>query len=122
MASREIIVIAVQKDARGIVVTCAFWLTVPTPLVRQAPAFASALPSSTAISWGVTAAELAALQAGTIRELLVEVALPATTTLAAAQAQIASQFADQQNYINGLAPASKFAGMSFDGSTWTAAP
>lgn len=120
--AREIIVLSVQKDARGIVVSCAFWLTVPAALVRNAPSVSSAVPPSASISWGITATELAALQAGTVRELVMEIALPATTTLAAAQAQIASQFADQQNYLNGLAPASKFAGMSFDGTTWTAAP
>jgi hypothetical protein len=119
--ARQVIVLDVRLDS-VLSVTAAFWLVVPVNMVKPSPGAGSALPLSTAVSWGITPAELLAIQAGTVREMVTTITGPKATTALQAQAALASAYGDQQAALNAVTPGAKWIGAFFDGTTWTAAP
>jgi hypothetical protein len=122
VAARQIIVLDVRvTDILS--VTASLWITVPAPLVKPAPGAGSALPPvAAAVAWGITPAELAAIQAGAVREVVTTITGPTTATPAQVEARLISVLADQQNALSGQAPAAKWIGAYFDGTTWTLPP
>jgi hypothetical protein len=135
---RQIICIGESSDGVNVSLTAVAWLVAPANMVVPLPNFTSRVPSSTSgtapVSWGVTAAELAALQAGTI----VEQQFTVTATVAAltGQSQTAqnaimenlaiAKYAALQTALNNSASivTTHFVGayLAADGTTWTAGP
>jgi hypothetical protein len=119
--AREIVVLDVRVDA-VLTITAVFWLGVPAALVRANASATSAVPPLSSVTWGITAAELAALQAGTVREVVQTITGNKNATQAQAQAVLQQAYADAQSALNGTAPPNHWIGASWDGTSWTAAP
>jgi hypothetical protein len=123
--AREIIITGVDRQPDGAtVVACVFWINAPANRVRPLPASAaSQLPTSPGVAWGVTTAEQASLTAGSVVEQgYVSGQFPSGTGAAAIQAGLQTAYAAAQAALNNAAPAARFIGASWDGTTWTAAP
>lgn len=125
--AREIIVLdAAQESTQvNLVITFACWLTAPASRIVPQPNFKSAVPLATnGPSWGVTATELTALQAGTIVEQVSSVSLPVSgLTVAACEAAVQARFTALQTALTSqVFSTTHFVGASWDGTTWTAGP
>ena len=114
---RQIIVLSTAKAVNGtdFVVNCAYWLTTPATLVTADSTRKSAVPS--VAPWSCTAAELAAIQAGTVTEVLDSPQLPGP--VAAVEAALQARYAAAQTALTDRAVSHQYAGSSWDGTTWT---
>lgn len=115
--ARQIIVLATRKGNNGtdFVIEVAYWLATPATLVRADASRVSAVPS--AAPWSCTAAELAALQAGTVTEVLDAPQLPGP--VAAIESALVTRYQAAQAALDARAVAHNYAGSSWDGTTWT---
>lgn len=91
----------------------AFWLAVPA--TRQS-FYANATATSRVI--GATAAELLAIQTGSVYEVVLQSRHAANTPLVAIEAGLAAQFSALQAALNNQNPWALY-GTSWDGATWT---
>lgn len=120
--AREIIGLNVAKTP-DILVSCVFWLIAPANLVQPNPNVKSLVPPvSATYTWGITAAELALLQAGTTIEQAISTQFTAGSGQAAILAGLQAMYTAAQAALTASAPATRYAGASWDGTTWTAAP
>ena len=123
-----------SADGTVLLVNAVFWLVPPASVVVfQGPTFKSAIPSNTQVpSWGYYPEELAALQAGTMREIACSFDV-SVTGLTAAQVQTICQqqaatkwTAAQTALTNSASPTPvHFVGASTPGpavSVWTGGP
>lgn len=126
MATRQIIILNVanSSDGTSVEVQGVFWLVAPATRTKPVPAFVSAVPLSTAVAWGITPAELLALQAGTLVEQPFDTGqMPKQgLTVPSVETTLQTAYTAAQAALTGAAPASKFIGAFWDGTTWTAAP
>jgi hypothetical protein len=123
--AREIIIVDVKNNPAdgSFEIAAALWLVAPANKVVPQPSVSSAVPPSSSVSWGVTTAELAALQAGTVVEQVIRSGqLPSATTGAQVKTALQNAYAAAQTALNNQAPAAKWIGASWDGTNWTAAP
>ena len=120
--AREIIVLSVEKRPDNSThLSGVFWLTTPASLVVPRPGLTSAVPSSTTVSWGVTSAELTALQNGTVTEQAWDSGqVPSGTTLAQIETGLVNLFNAAQTALNAKATAASYIGSFFDSvNGWT---
>ena len=105
----QLLTLSIVPTASGFTVTDAFWLTTTTP---------TACPGCTSLVTGATAAQLAALQAGTTVESIAILGVVAGETPAQMQTQVLNLYNNQQASLSagGL---TKYAGWCFNGS-WSA--
>lgn len=126
MATREIVVIDISTSSDGLSLDlqAVFWLVAAATHIRPLPTFVSQVPLASAVSWGITPAELAALQAGTLIERTYDTGqMPkAGLTVGSVEANLQAAYAAAQTALTNAAPASKFIGSFWDGTTWTLAP
>lgn len=123
--ARQIIVLNVVSTTTVLDVAGVFWLTVPANLAHPNPSVTSQVPPvSATLPWGITAAELTALQAGTTIEQPFDTGQqPGTSTLAQAEAFIQGLYTAAQAQVNAMkVPTTKYVGGYFDGSVWTFPP
>lgn len=106
----QVITLAIVPTNSGFTITDALWLTTTTP--TACPGCTSAVP-------GITAAQLAALQAGTTVEQVVTFGVLATETTAQMNTQVQTLYNNAQASFaaGGL---TKFVGWCFNGSAWSA--
>ena len=114
--AREIIVYDAQTAGGGTILFYAFWLAVPASLQASYvnPDFVSAVPLASAVSWGVTSAELTALQNGTVTEVTDHGGLPAGVTASQVGAFLTAAYTTAQTTLNNQAPAKNYAGAYYD--------
>lgn len=117
--AREIIVTGVQSQPDGsVVVSGVFWLIAPATRVIPLPNGKSILPPAASVpTWGIQTAELSAIQAGTTVEQSFTSGQLAAGTI---QATLQAMYSAAQTALTNAAPASKWIGASWDGTTWTA--
>lgn len=105
-----------SHDIRGI-----FFLTTPAALIIPKPAIQPFLPPVASWTYGYTAAELAALQAGTITQQMFDTGRldPALGNVAIRNAVKALYDAAQSN-LNAMAATGRFVGAVYDDTSgWT---
>jgi len=120
--AREIIVTSVIKNPdNSVTVGGVYWLAAPTNRVIPRPGLVSQVPLASAVTWGITTGELAALQAGTTVEQSFSFGVAAGVGAASIEASLQTDYATQQTALTNSAPGAKFVGASWDGTTWTAA-
>lgn len=127
---RQVIGLNRTIDATGLNVRVDMvnWLVAPVSFITPLPNFVSRVPSSSVVSWGVTPAELAALQAGTIVEVSDSFSLQLSTVSSPAviEAAALARLAQNQAILNlqSAATLAHIIGASLgpDGATWTAGP
>lgn len=126
MATRQIIVLDAQQDLTGVNlnITFACWLAAPASRTIPLPGFVSRVPTQANVSWGITAAELALLQAGTLVEQVTTVqCVVANLTATIIEAAVQARYASLQSTLNSLVFSTiHFVGAYWDGTTWTAGP
>ena len=124
MAQRRIVLTNIQKQSTGdIIIYGVFWLDAPANRIVLLPNFKSVVPAVATVSWGITATELAALQAGTIVEQAFDSGnLNSSLTVNQIQNGLQAALTAAQTALTNSNPPNKFIGSSFDGTTWTAAP
>lgn len=133
--ARKIIVLDAVQDSDGVnlIVNFVCWLVAPPSRIFPSPNFTSRVPLVAAISWGVTAAELSALQGGsiieqsaTIQESVAQLAAQATDALrnAILQSLATARYNALQTVLTNkvYVSATHFPGASWDGTTWTGGP
>jgi len=117
-------------------IICAFWLVAPAnrivPLpayVPRTPAAAGVISGQAGVSWGVTQAELTALQSGVIVEQVqvipFDLTKNPTPSFADLEASATAKWTALQNVLNKTAAALAHlpgAYLAADGVTWTAGP
>lgn len=112
--SRQIIVLERTPPLGGSFnVTAVFWLPVTVGQEAPRPNFISAVKGADAPD----ATEIAALQAGTVFEMLTNWQLPATYTLTQARTFLEVAYAAAQSAFS---PPGQFYGMRWDGTAWVA--
>jgi len=124
MAARQIIVLDIQKIGGDTQVSGVFWLIAPANRVRPSPGAVSALPPVASVpTWGITAGELASLQAGaTIEQPFTSGLFSAGTSIPNIESGLQALYTAAQAALNNAGPGAKFVGSSWDGTTWTVAP
>ena len=102
--------------------SAALWLSNPSSLRHawQSASTGTNVPASAQVSWGYTAAELAALQSGCVVEKIYSGQAQNGATLAQAQAMVVNAYNQAQIELNATAPATDFAGRHWDGTSWWA--
>jgi hypothetical protein len=113
--ARQIIVM--EQDAPGgdIRFRAVFWLAVPA--ARQ-PFYANAQAVSAVASGVLQTGELAALQNGSVSEVVRDFQFPAGTTLATIQAALVAEYNAAQTSLNNSNRLQRY-GSAYDGTTWT---
>lgn len=110
--ARQIIVLERRPSGFGAVqVTAVFWLAVTAGQEAPRPGFVSAVQGTDQPD----GAELSALQAGSVVELVTSWQLPATYTMAASRSFLEACYAAA---VAGFIPPGQFYGMRWDGTTW----
>jgi hypothetical protein len=128
MATRQIVVLDGTQDPTGVNlnITMVCWLVAPATRILPLPSFVSRVPQvSSAIPWGISTAELTALQAGTLVEQTTVVSLiVANLTVPMIEAACQARYVSLQQTLTNLvfANAVHFVGAFFDGTTWTGGP
>ncbi len=118
--ARQIVILSATKVGSDFHVTAVFWLATPANLVVPNPNATSAVPPVAVVAWGITSAELAAIQAGTVTEQLFDSGLFASTrSLAQDEAALVALYTAAQAALNATAPGAKVIGAYYDGSAWT---
>jgi hypothetical protein len=126
--ARQIIVIDAALDTTGktLTLTYACWVAALANRIKVLPNFVSAVPPSGNVTWGITAAELTALQAGTVVEQTATSSFDISAgnpTTAAMESALQSKYTAILNSVQGTASAvAHLIGAQFDGTTWTAGP
>jgi hypothetical protein len=131
--AREIFVLDSKKQegSGNVVATLVFWLVAPVNRVDPAPNASPGIPPSTAVdsvngvSWGYTAAELAAVRSGSVVVQTVPLdsgEITGAVTLASMQAAADAKFAAAQAALNNSALTIKTVGMARAAGVWGAAP
>lgn len=124
--ARQIIVIDAFVDTAPNQLTLSFvcWLTPPANRIVVLPNFTSAVPSTP--SWGITAAELQALQNGTVVEQRGTKPFDLSggaPTIAAMESALQTAFTAMQNALTGQGGSvAHVIGASWNGTAWTAGP
>ncbi len=117
--ARQIIILENQNPGRSggdpIAYRYAFWLSVPS--ARQT--FLANATATSAVK-GATAAELTAIQNGSIKEVIGDFSVGAGTTIAQIETGLAALFASAQTALNSAAQNRwDHYGTTWDGTTWT---
>ena len=122
---RQIIVYDASRSTNGdISLSYLFWLAVPANLqaAYTNPSATSLLPPSTAAAWGVTPAELTALQTGLVMEQHFSGQVPSGVTQGQVETYLQNAYTAAQTAFNNAAPSKVYVGASWDGTTWTGLP
>lgn len=124
--ARQIIVIDYSQASATVNIACVFWLTAPAARVVPVPNFTSRIPvQGSGISWGITPAELAALQAGTVVEQMFSTQFPmAGNSNAIMQAGLLASYNSAQAQLAASANAgTHYVGASLDSvAGWSLGP
>lgn len=117
---REIIVTNVEKRPDNSThLSGVFWLSTPSVLVKANPSFVSSIPASTVATWGITATEASALQAGLFTEQPWDSGqLPSGLTINQIENGLVGAYGSAQAGLNSAAPAAKYIGAYYTGSAW----
>lgn len=114
MAKQIIILNKSAGPAGDQLFNCAFWIAVPAGQQVPLPGFVSAFR-------GATAAELAALQAGTVVEQQYSTQYPATFTTAQIESALQTAYATASTTFGNQPNPNTLYGTFFDGTAWNAA-
>lgn len=113
--ARQIIILERLNEPSDLSFRFVMWATVPAARVSG---YANA--SATSAFTGATQAELDALKAGQVVELVDQAFFPAGTGLGVIQAALIARWTVYQAQVNAANKTSRY-GTSWDGTSWTAA-
>ena len=112
LPAKEAIILEISTgQPQAIEVRYALWLTTLIPVAR---------PGVVSLWTGASAAENAAIAAGTTIEVVRGRDFPSTLTKAQIQGFLQAEFSAQQQYLQGQVQPGQFYGVFFDGTGWSA--
>lgn len=118
--ARQIIVLNAVVANGFITATAAFWLAAPANLTIPAPNFVSRVPLVANVpAWGATAAEVTALQAGTVLEQIFNTGQISAASAIAVETALQTAYTAAQAALTAQAASFLFVGSSWNGTTWT---